>query len=128
MALLGFDTHENALRDIGWMTLREYQLRMDAWQLRQVFQRQQVAWQAWQNQAVQAVSGSGSSMRPKYRTFGDFFNFEQEMDAVLPPRGGSKKKKKIDEVKARVVRLNEFEALRAAGRIIPWSQRKREGR
>lgn len=56
------------------MTLSEYFLRLEAYQIKKVDMQENMAMQAWQNQAVQATTGSSKHPRPKYKNFEDFFN------------------------------------------------------
>ncbi|RHW46817.1 hypothetical protein DS832_04835 [Bombilactobacillus bombi] len=64
------------------MTLVEYQLYMEAYQIKQVKLQEQLAMQAWLNQAVQATSGSKKNPKPKYKKFTQFFNSEEEIKKV----------------------------------------------
>ena len=124
LALLGFDQHENPLRDIGWLTLREYNLRIEAWQVSQAYDRDRIAQQAWQNLRVQETTGSGKNVKSKWSNYTHFHDLESELDSIITTRNAGKSKR--DEVLERVKRMNEFAALKKAGKIIPWSQRKKE--
>lgn len=75
LAYLGFvDLH-----DVERMTLVEYSLRMEAYQLQQLQVRQNIAIQAWFNQTVQATVGK-KNPRPKFKKFDQFFDrMEQEL-------------------------------------------------
>lgn len=124
MALLGFDSRANALRDIGWLTLREYYLRMDAYRVKMVYHDLALAKQAWFNQAVQATTGSGKHARSKYQGgFVSFFDLNDELakTGLLPSLVS-----KGDQQKAQIDRYNDFDKLKAAGKIIPWSQRNHD--
>lgn len=48
------------------MTLREYYLRMEAWQLAELHKQSEMLTQAWLNQTVQATEGKGNHIRQKY--------------------------------------------------------------
>lgn len=127
MALLGYDTHENALRDIGWLTLREYQLRIEAYQVKQVHRREDIARQAWDNQQVQATTGSGKNIKSKWKNFKAFFDLDAELDAVLTTRT-KRQSTDLAVVQARLKRMQEFNALKKAGKIVPWKQRQKGGK
>ena len=76
-AYLGFSN----IRDIERMTLVEYELRMEAYQLKQVDRQNEIAQQAWMNQQVQATTGS-KNPKPKFKTFDDFFDKKAAIDSV----------------------------------------------
>lgn len=56
------------------MTLNEYFLRLEAYQIQRVDNQENLALQAWLNQQVQATKGSSKHPKPKYQKFDDFFN------------------------------------------------------
>ena len=62
------------------MTLAEYELRMESFQLKQTFKIQELALQAWFNQTVQGLEDDGKT--PKYKTFEQFFDIQKEIDKV----------------------------------------------
>lgn len=55
---------------------------MEAYQIKQVKLQEQLAMQAWLNQAVQTTSGSKKNPKPKYKKFTQFFNSEEEIKKV----------------------------------------------
>ena len=115
--------------DIAHMTLAEYYLRLEAYKLRRVLRANDQSEQAWQNQVVQATRGSGKSIRPKYRQFDEFFDLTASVDDVrmqFEPwyRPKVRHKSRFDEARAMIKRAEEFQKLKAAGKIIPYSQRK----
>lgn len=64
------------------MTLSEYELRLESYELKQVQERQNLALSAWLNQQVKATTGSGTHTRPYYRNFTQFFDVQYEIDKV----------------------------------------------
>lgn len=78
LAFLGF--HDIA--EINAMTLYEYQLRMEAYQLKRAERHEDIALQAWMNQTVQATRGNGKKPKPKYTKFKDFYDREYEIDRI----------------------------------------------
>lgn len=64
------------------MTLKEYYLRLEAYQLKQVKEQEMLALGAWFNQGVQATTGSSKNPKPKYKTFKDFFDTQEAIDSV----------------------------------------------
>ncbi|GAA0808542.1 hypothetical protein [Ligilactobacillus aviarius] len=64
------------------MGLQEYYLRLEAYQLKLVAEREKLALQAWFNQGVQATTGSEKNPKPKYETFQQFFDSEEQNDEV----------------------------------------------
>lgn len=69
MAYLGMQD----MREIGRMTMAEFYLRLEAYQLRQLDRQEELATLAWLNQQVQATTGK-SDPQPKYRQFDQFFD------------------------------------------------------
>ena len=76
----------NALRYFGMtdlveverMTLSEYYLRLEAYQLKQVDEQRMIAMQSWFNQTVKAQTGSAKHPKPKYQRFDQFFDTEKQ--------------------------------------------------
>lgn len=100
--------------------MREYQLRMEAIGVKRAYEHQMIALQAWENQRVQATTGSGKNIKSKWTSFQHFFDIEKELAAVT-----GEPTKEDSEATERLKRLNEFKALKAAGKIVPWSQRNK---
>lgn len=69
MAYLGMQD----MREIGRMTMAEFYLRLEAYQLRQLDRQEELATLAWLNQQVQATTGK-SDPQPKYQRFDQFFD------------------------------------------------------
>lgn len=113
LAYLGFSD----IRDIEDMTFSEYNLRIEAYQLKQIKEQESLALLAWFNQSVQATTGSGKNPKPKYRKFTDFFDSLEMIDTLrdefeedyMPRTQKVKDKKRRDLINAR---LAEFEMMR----------------
>ncbi|WBM89907.1 hypothetical protein [Lacticaseibacillus phage R9.1] len=125
-AYLGFSD----IRKIERMTLVEYELRMEAYQLKQVDRQNEIAQQAWMNQQVQATTGS-KNPKPKFKTFDDFFDKKAAIDSVrsnyepnyeVSQMSKTELKQKRAQVFAK--RMAEFQRLKREGKIIPLSERK----
>lgn len=78
LAYLGF----SCIKDIERMTLNEYQLRMEAYQLQKVDRQEELALQAWFNQSVKATKGKGKHQKPYYTKFTELYNAEEQKDKV----------------------------------------------
>ncbi|AIM25227.1 hypothetical protein [Melissococcus plutonius] len=76
----------NEFKEIKRMSLREYELRMTACQLRMLDDRQKIYEQAWANQQVQATKKSGKKSIPVYDTFEKFFNYKKFEQEILGHR------------------------------------------
>lgn len=63
------------------MTLAEYQLRMEAYHLKRVDQKEFIATMAFYNQLVQSTTG-GKNPKPKYDRLSKLFNREEEENRV----------------------------------------------
>lgn len=63
------------------MTLNEYLLRIEAYQLAKIERREELYLQAFLNQSVQATEDKKGT-KPKYKTFNDFFKKQEEIDEV----------------------------------------------
>lgn len=70
------------------MSFDEFFLRSEAYQIKTVEEQQNLAMQAWLNQAVQATTGSDKHPKPKYTKFDQFFNtqkYENEIHKNFNP-------------------------------------------
>lgn len=99
------------------MGIREYHLRLEAYQMKLVAKRENLALQAWFNQSVQETTGSSEHPRAKYETFDQFFDREEENDRVreLFERGYvSTSKKSIEKHQQEIIlrRQREFRAMK----------------
>ena len=70
------------VQTISKMSLEEYFLRSEAYQVEQVDDKERIAIQAWLNQAVQATKGSSKHPRPYFNKFSDFYNSTQYINEV----------------------------------------------
>jgi hypothetical protein len=110
------------------MTLREYQLRLEAYQVRQVKKQENLATLAWFIQSVQATKGD-KHPKPVYREFKDFFDTQKQIDQVRAEfepdyKAHSQASRTIDRGRILARRVEEFKKLKAAGKIIPWEERR----
>lgn len=121
------------MREIEKMTFDEYLIRLEAFQLRTIKRNEELAYQAWLNQQVQATAGSSKNPKPKFRKFDQFFDTNKMIDEV---RGNFeadyKATKKQNTLRTNenlfAERLKEFRKLKKQGKIIPWSMRTKEER
>lgn len=122
-----------SMREIEKMTFDEYLIRLEAFQLRTIKRNEELAYQAWLNQQVQAITGSSKNPKPKFRKFEQFFDTNKMIDEV---RGNfevdykSTKKQNMLRTNENLFaeRLKEFRQLKKQGKIIPWSMRNEEER
>ena len=122
-----------SMREIEKMTFDEYLIRLEAFQLRTIKRNEELAYQAWLNQQVQATTGSSKNPKPKFRKFAQFFDANKMIDEV---RGNFeadyKATKKQNTLRTNenlfAERLKEFRQLKKQGKIIPWSMRNEEER
>ena len=122
-----------SMREIEKMTFDEYLIRLEAFQLRTIKRNEELAYQAWLNQQVQATTGSSKNPKPKFRKFDQFFDTNKMIDEV---RGNFeldyKATKKQNTLRTNenlfAERLKEFRQLKKQGKIIPWSMRNEEER
>lgn len=129
LAYLGF----SSMREIEKMTLNEYLIRMEAFQLQTIKRNEEIAYQAWLNQQVQATTGSPKNPKPKFKEFRKFFDSEKMIDEV---RSSFEIDyiTTLDKAKLRTnenvfaQRLKEFKELKKQGKIIPWNERTKEER
>lgn len=105
------------------MTLHEYFIRIEAYQIRKVDEQENLALQAWMNQAVQATTGSSKHPRPKYKKFGDFYNLNYMENEVhksfnpdyIPPVQ-TKEERERNEQEIIFERYQKLQKFRAAQR------------
>lgn len=122
-----------SMQEIEKMTFDEYLIRLEAFQLRTIKRNEELAYQAWLNQQVQATTGSSKNPKPKFRKFDQFFDTNKMIDEV---RGNFeadyKSTKKQNTLRTNenlfAERLKEFRQLKKQGKIIPWSMRNEEER
>lgn len=122
-----------SMREIEKMTFDEYLIRLEAFQLRTIKRNEELAYQAWLNQQVQATTGSSKNPKPKFRKFDQFFDTNKMIDEV---RGNFEENYKVTKKQNTLrtnenlfaERLKEFRQLKKQGKIIPWSMRTDEER
>ena len=122
-----------SMREIEKMTFDEYLIRLEAFQLRTIKRNEELAYQAWLNQQVQATTGSSKNPKPKFRKFDQFFDTNKMIDEV---RGNFESDYKVTKKQNTLrtnenlfaERLKEFRQLKKQGKIIPWSMRNEEER
>lgn len=70
------------MRDVEVLTLREYTLRMKAYQLQRVDREYEMHLQAWLNHAVTATKEQGKKQVPYYKKFKEFYDYEKRLKEV----------------------------------------------
>ncbi|NUF26332.1 hypothetical protein [Bombilactobacillus mellis] len=96
------------------MTIAEYWLRLEAYQLKQAKTQEQLALQAWLNQAVKATRGNSKHPKPKYKTFKEFYDLEQVNSDIRATFEGGKtqKQKKLGRNELIAKRYNEWQKIK----------------
>lgn len=122
-----------SIREIERMTFDEYLIRLEAFQLRTIKRNEELAYQAWLNQQVQATTGSSKNPKPKFRKFDQFFDTDKMIDEVRGNfEANYRATKKQNTLRTNenlfAERLKEFRQLKKQGKIIPWSMRNEEER
>lgn len=122
-----------SMREIERMTFDEYLIRLEAFQLRTIKRNEELAYQAWLNQQVQATTGSSKNPKPKFRKFDQFFDTNKMIDEVrgnfeADYRATKKQNTLRTNENLFAERLKEFRQLKKQGKIIPWSMRNEEER
>ena len=122
-----------SIREIEKMTFDEYLIRLEAFQLRTIKRNEELAYQAWLNQQVQATTGSSKNPKPKFRKFEQFFDTNKMIDEVrgnfeADYRATKKQNTLRTNENLFAERLKEFRQLKKQGKIIPWSMRTDEER
>lgn len=80
------------------MTVKEYNLRMEAENLKQFDLDYRAHLQAYLNMAVQRKKKSGKVYKAYYSTFDKFFHYEREMERRLGRDGHAEKLKDIARI------------------------------
>lgn len=122
-----------SIREIERMTFDEYLIRLEAFQLRTIKRNEELAYQAWLNQQVQATTGSSKNPKPKFRKFDQFFDTNKMIDEVrgnfeVDYKATNKQNTLRTNENLFAERLKEFRKLKKQGKIIPWSMRTEEER
>lgn len=129
LAYLGLEN----IQEIEKMTFDEYLIRLEAFQLRTIQRNEELAYQAWLNQQVQATTGSSKNPKPKFKRFDQFFDTNKMVDEVrgnFEPDYKAKSKQNTlqDNGNLFAERLKEFKKLKKQGKIIPWNMRTKKER
>jgi len=112
------------------MTMVEYEIRTEAYHLRNIEKRGDMALQAWLNQQVQAQKGSAKHPEPYYKELEDMYDVKaesQNLRAQFEPdfkvtyKSKAEQHRQQGEVLAQ--RMAEFEALKKAGKIKPAGEK-----
>lgn len=101
------------------MTLREYSLRWEAYQLKQLEQENAIASLAWANQTVQATTG-GKHPKPKFKHFEEFFDRDAAEAKIRRQYGDTyalPTDKRKDASKMFLQRYEEYQRLKKDGKI-----------
>lgn len=122
-----------SMQEIEKMTFNEYLIRLEAFQLKTIKRNEELAYQAWLNQQVQATTGSSKNPKPKFRKFDQFFDANEMIDEVrenFEPDYKAKSKQNTlqDNESLFAERLKEFKKLKKQGKIIPWNMRTKKER
>lgn len=122
-----------SMQEVEKMTFDEYLIRLEAFQLRTIKRNEELAYQAWLNQQVQATTGSSKNPKPKFRKFDQFFDTNKMVDKVrgnfeADYRATKKQNTLRTNENLFAERLKEFRKLKKQGKIIPWSMRNEEER
>lgn len=86
-----------SLEEAKDMTLAEYQIYSEVYQLKQLDRQRDIYEQAWANQAAKATKKSG---KPYYRKFDDFFGneYDKQVRKVMASYQGAFDKKAAEEL------------------------------
>lgn len=95
------------------MTLSEYVIRMEAYQLQQAQKLECLHLQAFLNQTVQETTGSDKHPKPKYSSFDEFFDIQKAIDNIRGTferdyRPEDNEPEKDAMIKIRAQRISEF--------------------
>lgn len=110
------------------MTLVEYHLRMEAYQLKRVAEQRDIMMQAFANQLVKSTKGK-KNPDPKYTKFEQLFNEGEEIDKVrsnFEPDYVSEVKDELSPERVFAKRLAEFKKIKAK-RLSSSNSKKRGG-
>lgn len=69
---------------------------MKAYQLSRVDKEYELHLQAWLNQQAQATKSKGKKTVPVFRTFNDFFNYEERVNEIVKPKPREVKRSKTE--------------------------------
>lgn len=109
------------MQQIEEMTLPEYKLAMEAYAIKRTLHREDIAFQAWLNQTVQATKGSDKHPKPMYKEFKQFYDaveLEDEVRSQFEADYTSKfteKRQEQENIKERFAKLQEMKQRRKGG-------------
>lgn len=110
------------------MGMREYYLRLEAYNLRRVQQREDIALQAWWNHLVTQQKGSAKHPKPRFKELTELYDGQKMIDEVRQSfeteyRPVSASRKQVDRAEIFAKRVEEFRKLKEAGKIVPLKER-----
>lgn len=85
-----------SFEEVDDLLLDEYLLLMKAYNLKRVDKEFDYHLQAWLSQQVQATEQRGKRSVPVYKTFKDFFDYEERVNKILEPEPKKVKRTKIE--------------------------------
>lgn len=80
------------------LTIREYALRIRAFQLQQVDKEYRMYKQAWINHQVTLTKEQGKKQVPIYKRFKDFFDYEKHLKEVTKPKRINHRMKRLAKI------------------------------
>ncbi|MGN7284341.1 hypothetical protein ACTHP3_05235 [Shouchella rhizosphaerae] len=95
----------NSLYEAEILTLKEYQVRMKAYQLKRVDKEFEMHHQAWINNQVKATKEVGKKPVPIYKTFKEFYDYEAQVKEIHNP-GSYKLSKRLRRLAKLATRAN----------------------
>lgn len=116
LAYLGF--HD--LHSIDNMTMREYQIRTEAYLLKREEEDRKIYLQAFINQVAKSTEGEGDNMRPAYPTFTDLYDEQARIDSIreaFEPGYKPQAAKKIDQNAVIAKRAREYQRMKKMKRM-----------
>ncbi len=84
--------------EINSMTLYEYNMRMKAFQLRQVDRELEIHQQAWANWNVKAMKTQGKKRVPVFGSFKQFFDYDSRIKEILGHSEVDRRNHRITEI------------------------------
>lgn len=96
---LGF----TSIQEVNYLMLFEYNLLMKAYQLREVDKEYWVHREAWANNEVKATKRQGKEIVPVYKTFKQFFDFEERLNEV---KNSDKEAKQLTKLEQLMIQAN----------------------
>lgn len=75
----------SSFEEVHALYWHEYELLMKADRLKRVDKERDMHWQSWLNQQAKATTGKGDNIKPKYRTFDKFFDYDAAIKRAKDP-------------------------------------------